>query len=79
MEKANLIQSFYRLVRKPFTDKQKKHFVAFQENLNNGVEYYKELFQKHKAQLEDSTSKNNMMQDLEKMNVELIALKDKML
>lgn len=56
---------------KPFTDKQKKYFATFQENLNKGVEYYKDLFQKYKAQLEDSTSKNNMMQDLEKLNSEL--------
>ncbi|MFY9153524.1 MAG: hypothetical protein WAO52_16020 [Prolixibacteraceae bacterium] len=64
---------------KPFSDKQKKHFVTFQENLNKGVEYYKELFQKYKAQLEDSTSKNSLMQDLENMNQELIKLKAKLI
>ena len=64
---------------KPFTDKQKKHFETFQENLNKGVEYYKDLFQKCKVQLEDSTSKNNLMEDLENMNVELLNLKAKML
>jgi len=64
---------------KPFTDKQKKHFETFQENLNKGVEYYKDLFQKCKTQLEDSTSKNNLMQDLENMNMELLNLKAKML
>jgi len=64
---------------KPFSDKQKKHFETFQENLNKGVEYYKELFQKYKTQLEDSTSKNNMVADLEKLKIELSNLKTKLL
>lgn len=63
---------------KPFTDKQKKHFVTFQDNLNKGVEYYKDLFQKCKTQLEDSTSKNNLMADLENMRLELLNLKAKL-
>ena len=64
---------------KPFSDKQKKHFETFQENLNKGVDYYKELFQKYKTQLDDSTSKNNLMADLEKLKLELASLKAKML
>jgi len=64
---------------KPISDKQKKHFDTFQENLNKGVEYYKDLFVKCKAQLEDSTSKNNLMQDLENMKLELLKLKAKMI
>jgi len=63
---------------KPFTDKQKKNFVTFQDNLNKGVEYYKDLFQKCKTQLEDSTSKNNLMADLENMRLELANLKAKL-
>ncbi|HAH26158.1 MAG TPA: hypothetical protein DCL77_20745 [Prolixibacteraceae bacterium] len=63
---------------KPFTDKQKKYFDTFQDNLFKGVEYYKELFQKYKTQMEDSTSKNNMMQDLENLKLELMNLKAKM-
>ena len=63
---------------KPISDKQKKHFDTFQENLNKGVEYYKELFQKYKTQVEDSTSKNNLLQDLENMKQELLKLKAKM-
>jgi hypothetical protein len=63
---------------KPVTDKQKKYFDTFQENLNKGVEYYKELFQKCKSQLEDSTSKNNLMADLEKLKLELANLKAKL-
>jgi hypothetical protein len=64
---------------KPVSDKQKKYFDTFQENLGKGVEYYKELFQKYKTQLDDSTSKNNLMQDLEKMKLELMSLKAKLL
>jgi hypothetical protein len=64
---------------KPISDKQKKSFETFQDNLNKGIEYYKELFQKYKTQLEDSTSKNNLMQDLENMKLELLKLKAKLL
>jgi hypothetical protein len=63
---------------KPITDKQKKGFVTFQDNLEKGIEYYKELFQNYKAQLEDSTSKNNMMQDLENLRMELMNLRTKL-
>ncbi|MBL7970245.1 MAG: hypothetical protein JNL03_01885, partial [Prolixibacteraceae bacterium] len=63
---------------KPFSDKQKKHFDTFQENLSKGVDYYKDLFQKYKAQLEDSTSKNNLMADLENMKLKLVSLKAKL-
>jgi hypothetical protein len=64
---------------KPISDKQKKHFETFQDNLNKGVEYYKDLFQKYKTQLEDSTSKNNLMADLEKLKAELASLKAKLI
>ncbi len=62
---------------KPVSDKQKKYFVTFYDNMEKGVEYYKELFQKYKTQLDDSTSKNNLMQDLENMKMELMSLKAK--
>lgn len=64
---------------KPISDKQKKHFETFQDNLNKGIEYYKDLFFKYKTQLEDSTSKNNLMHDLEKLKVELLNLKAKLI
>jgi hypothetical protein len=63
---------------KPVSDKQRKHFETFQDNLNKGVDYYKDLFQKYKSQLEDSTSKNNLLQDLEKLKLELANLKAKL-
>jgi ribosomal protein L29 len=46
--------------------------------MEKGFEYYKELFQKYKTQLEDSTSKNDMMQDLEDLKLELFELKAKL-
>lgn len=64
---------------KPISDKQKKYYDTFQDNLAKGVEYYKELFQKYKTQLDDSTSKNNLLQDLENMKIQLLNLKAKML
>lgn len=64
---------------RPFSDKQKKYFITFQENLGKGVDYYKDLFQKYKAQLEDSTSKNNLMHDLESLKLELMNLKAKLI
>ncbi len=63
---------------KPISDKQKKYYDTFQDNLAKGVEYYKDLFQKYKTQLDDSTSKNNLLQDLENMKIELMNLKAKM-
>ena len=62
---------------KPVTDKQKKYFVTFYENMEKGVEYYKQLFLNYKTQLDDSTSNNNLMQDLENMKMELLKLKTK--
>ena len=64
---------------KPFTDKQRKYFDTFQDNLFKGVDYYKELFQNYKTQLDDSTSKNNKLQDLEILKLELMNLKTKLL
>lgn len=64
---------------KPISDKQKKYFDTFYDNMVKGVEYYKELFQNYKTQLDDSTSKNNMMQDLESMKMELMSLKAKIM
>lgn len=63
---------------KPISDKQKKYFDTFQDNLSKGIEYYKDLFQKYKSQFEDSTSKNSLMTDLEKLKLELANLKLKL-
>lgn len=63
---------------KPISDKQKKFFDTFLDNLNNGIEYYNDLFRKYMTQLEDNTSKNNLIQDLENIKVELSLLKAKL-
>ncbi len=63
----------------PISARQKKYLDTFHENLNKGVEYYRELFQVQKAELKDSTSQNNLMEDLEDMNMELTKLQAKLL
>lgn len=60
------------------SDKQRKYFDNFQANLLKGVDYYQELFQNNKTQLEDSTSKNNKIQDLQDLKIELLNLKAKL-
>lgn len=64
---------------KPISDKQKKYFETFQDNLTKGIDYYKDLFVKYKIQFEDSTSKNSLFQDLENMKAELMNLKARMI
>lgn len=61
----------------PIDGKQKKYFEKFQSNLNKGVEYYKELFGKYQTQFDDATSKNYFMQEIEKLKLELLKLKVK--
>lgn len=63
---------------KPISDKQKKTLEGFQENLQKGADYYKEIFQKYKKQLEESDVKLNMMQELDKLKLELKNLKAKL-
>lgn len=64
---------------KPIEGKQQKHFEKFIDNLQKGVEYYKELFSRHKTQLKDSTSKNIFLTDLEKLNLDLAAIHSSLL
>jgi hypothetical protein len=58
----------------PFTDKQRKGFETFRDNLIQGIDYYAQLFQQFMAQLEDSTSGNNLMGDLESMRLQLLKI-----
>jgi len=37
----------------PFTDKQKEYFQTFKNNVNEGIEYYKQLLNSAKVKLED--------------------------
>ncbi|MFA9392607.1 MAG: hypothetical protein ACERKD_22550 [Prolixibacteraceae bacterium] len=59
----------------PIEGKQKKYFDNFLGNLNKGIEYYRELFVKNKTQLADSTSENNTLGELDKLELELLKLK----
>ncbi|MDX9881711.1 MAG: hypothetical protein RBS73_06565 [Prolixibacteraceae bacterium] len=63
---------------KPLSEKQKKVFENFQENLQKGIDYYRELFQKYKKQLEKPGAVNCMMQELEKLKEEVAGLKVKL-
>jgi hypothetical protein len=61
----------------PIEGREKKYFEKFQTNLSKGVEYYKELVGKYQSQFQDATSKNNFLQDMEKLKLELAKLKAK--
>jgi len=63
---------------KPISDKQKKFFDTFQDNLFKGIDYYNDLFINYMAQLKDPTSENDLMADLEKMKMELSLLRAKL-
>jgi hypothetical protein len=64
---------------KPVSEKQKKVFETFQENLQQGIEYYRGLFHKYRKQLEESDAEHCMMQELDKLKLELMRLKTKLL
>ncbi len=63
---------------KPIADKQRKSFETFHENLQKGIEYYRDLFQQYKKQLEESNASLCMMQELERLRIELQTLKLKL-
>ncbi len=63
---------------KPISEKQKKALENFQENLQKGADYYKEIFQKYKKQLEEPGTVNCMTQELEKLKDEVKGLKTKL-
>jgi len=53
----------------PFSDKQIKYFETFQNNLNDGIEYYKKLFAENKEALKDSYEK--LISDLESFEIQI--------
>lgn len=63
---------------KPVADKQRKSLETFHENLQKGVDYYRGLFQQYKKQLEESDASLCMMQELEKIRLELQGLKTRL-
>ncbi|NOX17623.1 MAG: hypothetical protein GXO87_04995 [Chlorobi bacterium] len=53
----------------PFSDKQMKYFETFQTNLNDGIEYYKNLFAENKEALKENYEK--LIDDLEAFEIQL--------
>lgn len=56
-------------IETPFTEKQIKYFNNFVNNMNEGIEYYKELFEEAKHKIDDI--KDDFIIELEKMEQEL--------
>ncbi len=53
----------------PISDKQIKYFDTFIKNINDGIEYYKTLFEDNKNKLKDVY--DTMIKDLERLEMEL--------
>lgn len=53
----------------PFSDKQIKYFETFQNNLNDGIEYYKKLFAENREALKENYEK--LVGDLEAFEIQL--------
>jgi hypothetical protein len=58
----------------PLSEKQKEYFQTFKNNVNEGIEYYKELFNTAKAKLEGF--KTNVMAELEVMEKKLTLIEE---
>ena len=54
---------------RPFSDKQIKYFETFRKNMNDGIEYYKDLFSDVKLKFENT--KSNLLDDLKVLEEEL--------
>ncbi|MEI7663857.1 MAG: hypothetical protein WCK34_16740, partial [Bacteroidota bacterium] len=57
---------------RPWTEKQEDYFTTFRDNLEKGIEYYKELFSNVKINLLDKKAK--LISDLEKFEIQLKSL-----
>ena len=53
----------------PISDKQIKYFDTFVKNMNDGIEYYKNLFEENKTKLRDVYE--TAIKDLERLEMEL--------
>jgi hypothetical protein len=56
----------------PFSDKQLKYFQTFQQNLNEGIEYYKNLYNDFETKLE--VLKEDILKELEEIQMSLYEL-----
>jgi hypothetical protein len=57
---------------RPWSEKQEEYFTTFSENLDKGIQYYKELFSTVKHSIQDK--KNKWMTDLENFEEQLKTL-----
>ena len=62
---------------KPLTEKNEKYIDTFHNNLNEGIEYYKDLFNKKAEEFQDK--KSQLIQSLDHFKEELNALKLKVM
>ncbi len=53
----------------PLSEKQQEYFVTFRDNLDKGIQYYKELFSNMKLNFRDKHAK--LISDLEKFEIQL--------
>ncbi len=54
---------------KPWSEKQLEYFTSFRDNLDKGIQYYKELFSNMKLNFQDKKTK--VIADLEKIEIQL--------
>ena len=61
----------------PWSEKQQEYFTTFRDNLNKGIEYYKDLFSKVKHSIQ--VKKSKWMSDLEHFEDQLkkLPIRDK--
>jgi len=62
---------------RPLTEKNEKYIDTFHKNLNDGIEYYKELFNKKAEEFQDKTS--HLFHSLDHFKEELNDLKLKVM
>ncbi|VAX26001.1 FIG00651849: hypothetical protein [hydrothermal vent metagenome] len=56
-------------ITEPISDKQFKYFDTFVKNVNDGIKYYKDLFEENKAKLKDTY--DSAIKDIERLEMEL--------
>jgi hypothetical protein len=54
---------------RPWSEKQQEYFITFRDNLDKGIQYYKELFSNVKLNLRDK--KARLISELEKFEIQL--------
>jgi hypothetical protein len=62
---------------KPLTEKNEKYVVTFHKNLNEGIEYYRDLFNKKAEQFQDK--RNHLIHALDNLREDLNEVKLKVM